>query len=202
MVLLAVVASAKFACGQAVYDNSSTDTGYRLMVTNNQVLGGEVFMDQSQLAVSPYLTNFAFEYYSPNASWSGTVQADIKFYLNDGTPYHGYGSPGTLFYDSGLFPIYAPASVYGPGVNVAVVPFSWMDLYLPYDPITQAGALVNMDINAALPQNFTVVYSFSGMAGEDQIGLAVFNPPTVGTNYGDYWLMNGVSWELVTNDAG
>lgn len=202
-VLLAVVARAQFAyCGQAVYDNSTTDTQYNLGLTNNQVVGGEVFMDSSQLAVSPYLTNFSFEYYSPNTSWSGTVQADIKFYLNDGTPYHGYGSPGTLFYDSGLFAISTPLSINSGGNGVATLTFSWMDLYLPYNPITQDGALMNMNLNAALPQDFTVVYSFSGLAGGDQIGLEVFNPPTVGTNYGDYWIMNGSSWELVTNNAG
>jgi len=75
----------------------------------------------------PYLTNFSFEYYSPNSSFSGAVQAEVKFYQNTGTPVNGYNSPGsTPFYDSGWFSLVAPLSLPG-GTTVATIPLTCLN---------------------------------------------------------------------------
>jgi len=103
-----------------VYDNTTTDTGYALMFTNNQEIGDQIWLDN---ATHPYLTGFSFEYYSPNLSFSQTsIAVDVRFYLNDGSPFNGYSTPSTLFYDTGWFDVQTPLS-YFPGTNVAVLSF-------------------------------------------------------------------------------
>ena len=171
-----------------VYDNTTTDTGYALMFTNNQEIGDQIWLDN---ATHPYLTGFSFEYYSPNLSFSQTsIAVDVRFYLNDGSPFNGYSTPSTLFYDTGWFDVQTPLS-YFPGTNVAVLSFTNADLY--------TDALLNMNPNTQMPSNFTFTVTFQGLSGSDQVGLPSFEPPAVGTNYGDYWWQPQGSWQLWTN---
>lgn len=196
--LLALVVGIASVQAADIYNNSTTDTGNRLTFTNGQIIGQEIIPDSTALAGSPYLTSFSFEYYSPNSSFSGSVQAEVKFYLNNGTPFNGFGSPGTAFYDSGWFSLAAPLS-FGP--SVATIPFGLPELYLG----GPSGAVTPLDFTFAMPSDFTVVYSFQGLSGSDSIGLASFNAPglpSVGLNNADYWVKNGGSWELDTNTAG
>lgn len=206
VILLVLALTAGSTRAGTVYDNTTTDTGGVLMLTNNQVVGGEIFPDQ--LVAFPYLTNFSFEYYSPTIGlnylnpllWpggSGQVRADIKFYRNDGVATNGYLSPGTLFYDTGWFDILNPLAYTSGTSNRITYTFGWADLYTPGNP------LVPISPGLALPSDFTVVYQFDGLTNGNQLGLPIFQPPTVGTNYGDYWLLNNTgNWELATNVAG
>lgn len=171
-----------------LYDDTQNGTGYVLNLTNGVEVGDQVFLDN--YTTYPYLTNFSFEYYSPNASFVGTVTGDVRFYLNDGTPFNGYDTPGTLVYDTGWFSIQTPQQLFGGSTNSAVLSFYLSDLQ---------GGIVPLDPSFQMPSNFTVSVTFQGLSGPDQIGLNNFEPPTTGTNYGDYWLNNGGSWELLTN---
>jgi len=178
-----------------VYDNTTIDTGWLLMLTNNQVVGGEIFPDN--LGAYPSLTDFSFEYYSPTYNWSGSVSADIKFYRNDGVTYSGYPTPGTLFYDTGWFDVLNPLAWTSGTSNRMTLAFGPSDLYTIGNP------LVAMNPAVALPSDFTVVYQFDGLTNGNMLGLPVFEPPAVGTNYGDYWVKDTFNnWELVTNIAG
>ena len=170
-----------------LYDNTTTYANYNLMFPNHLEVGDQIWL--ANYLTDPYLTGFSFEYYSPNANFTGTVTADVRFYLNDGSPFNGYSTPGTLFYDTGPFEIQTPNS-YFPG-NYAVLSFTNVDLY--------ADALLNMNPNMQMPSNFTFSVTFQGLSGPDQAGLPSFEPATVGSNYQDYWENDGGTWKLETN---
>jgi hypothetical protein len=183
---LAVAMSAR---GGLVYDNTEVQLNYVLSFTNNLEIGDQIWLANNQ--TYPYLTNFSLEYYSTNVSFYGAVQADVRYYFNDGPLTNGYASPGTIFYDSGWFSIKPPQS-YFPGTNSAVISFSGAQL---------TGGVVPLDPSMALPADFTVSVTFQGLSGADYVGfdyvaLDDFDPPAVGTNYGDYWLNNGGNWTL------
>lgn len=191
----AVIILAGFAVVRAdtLYQNTATPSDYVLNFNNGDAIGEEVWLGTGALA--EYLTNFQFQYYSPNPGGFASVEADVQFYENNGTPTNGYNSPGTLFYDSGLFSVPNPWSVFNPSgpTNSATLNFALSDL--------QSGTMP-LDPNLAMPSNFTFVVTFSGLSGGDQVGLPVFDPPQVGANAGDYWYDVSGNWELLTNSVG
>jgi hypothetical protein len=170
-----------------LYNNTTTLANYNLMFPNSLEVGDQIWL--ANYLANPYLTSFSFEYYSPNATFSGTVTADVRFYLNDGAPFNSYATPGTLFYDTGPFDIPTPESA--TSENSAVLSFSTADLY--------SDALMNMNPNLQMPDNFTFSVTFQGLSGPDQVGLPSFEPPTVGYNKQDYWENDGGTWKLETN---
>jgi hypothetical protein len=131
------------------------------------------------------LIDFSFEYWGANSihpdSFTGTIDARVQFYLNDGTPGNqGYATPGTSFYDSGWFSVEAPTtrSTFD---FTAGVDFPAWGLVMP--------AVSNM----------TWSVQFVGMGEGDTLGVDIYSPPTVGQDYPDYW-QNGVGgWTLMTN---
>jgi hypothetical protein len=175
-----------------LYQNTTTQTGPVLTLPNNgDQVGEQIWLGTG---VTPeYLTNFSFEYYSPDATWSGTVTADVRFYENDGTPFNTYATPGTLFYDSGPITFLSPLSYSESSAATAIYDLS--DLQYPPGGMT-------LDPNFALPANFTFTVTFSGLTGSESVGLPIFEPPTWGTNYGDYWYDLSGNWELLTNALG
>ena len=84
------------------------------------------------------------------------------------------------------------------------------DLYNAYNyDSLGGGSLVPLGVGVAMPSDFTMVFTFDGITnglngldGNNELGLPVFQPPGTGTNYGDYWLENGGTWSLVTNNLG
>ena len=189
----AVVAVGSMVQAQTfVYQNTGTDTGHNVNLTNGVVIGQEINLNSANLATAPYLTNFSFEFFSTNASFSGTPQMDLKFYQNtSASTYHGYNTPNVLFYDSGWFNLVAPLS-FASG-NVGTYVFDPTALY------TGAGSMLT---SLTLPQDFTVVFTVTGLNSTlNQVGLETFGSPQVGTNYGDFWINNG-AWSLQTNNAG
>jgi hypothetical protein len=175
-----------------LYNNiTSPNSGYVMNFSNGQEIGDQIFL--ANYTTYPYLSDlnsFLIEYYSPNASFSGTVTADVRFYLNDSlTLFNGYPLPSTLFYDSGPFDIPTPQSAVGS--DSAVLSFSPADLFL--------NGLVNLNPSMPMPSTFTVSMEFQGLEDSDQAGLTLGTAPTVGYNYGDYWLNNGGTWELLDN---
>ena len=113
------------------------------------------------------ITNFTFQY---TASFSAARQAQLRFYQNDGPLMSGFSSPGTMFFDSGLFSV-------GTGSHTLI-----------FDTDFGAGLVA--------PGNFTWSVQFFGLTGGDTAGLDLFNPVTVGNNYNDYWDNNGTGWTL------
>lgn len=172
-----------------VYDNSTTLVGNTVLdFPNGQEVGDQIYL--ANYAANPYLTGFSFEYHSPNtAFFNGTITCDVRFYLNDGTPFNGYNTPGTVFYDTGPFDIGTPWS-YFPGTNSCILDFTNADLYVD--------ALTNLNPYMQVPATFTVSVMFTNLQGSDKVGLNDFEPASVGYNYGDYWYNNGGSWELLS----
>lgn len=190
-----VLAGSVVVRADLLYQDTTTQTGSILTLPNNgDQVGQEIWLGT---LVPHYLTNFSFEYYSPDPSWSGTVTADVQFYLNNGTPFNGYATPGTRFYDSGSIAFPNPITFNGNSLsNMLIAIYDLPDLQYP-----PPGGMV-LDPNFVLPSNFTFTVTFSGLTGGESVGLPIFEPPTFGTNYGDYWYDVSGNWELLTNSLG
>lgn len=191
----ALLATMTITRAGVVYDNTESQLNYVVQFTNNEEIGDQIWLANSQ--TYPYLTNFSVEYYSTNTSFYGNVKAEVRFYLNDGPTENGYATPGTVFYDSGPFTIEPPRQYY-PGTNSAVLNFTPANLF---------SGTVPLDPSTPLPGNFTVSLTFSGLSANDDVeadyvALNDYDPPLVGTNYGDYWLNSGGNWSLRDIDGG
>jgi hypothetical protein len=161
-----------------IYDNSVNDRLLRFNPGTFEV-GNEINFAGTERS----LTNFSFEFWGTNTaspaniSFAGSVRAEVRFYLNDGAPFNSYATPGTMFYDSGL------VLIGGPTARSTLV-FDISDfgggLFLPGNTIT-----------------WTV--QFSGMGGTDSVGLDLYSPAVVGTDFSDYWENQGSGWALRTN---
>jgi len=160
-----------------IYNNSTVDTGNSLNLVNGQMTGNEIVMGNPYPSDS--LSNFSFEIYSPLATFSGNVQMEVYLYANNGTPFNGYPTPYTTIYDSGAFALDTPQQF--EGMNAVTLDFDLLPT-----PIT-------------VPRDFTLAVVVTGLAGGDTVGMELFDPPTVGQNYGDYWLNSGSGWTLNTN---
>ena len=166
-----------------IYDNSVNDLLTRFSPGTAKV------GDEIQLAgTERYLTRFDFEYWGNNTAnpfgFTGSLQAQVKFYLNDGALVNGYASPGTVIYDSGLFGGFGttPRSTL---VFTAGSDFSSSGLYIPTSSLTWS-------------------VQFFGMGATDSVGVDIYNPPVAGTsipNAGlqDFWQDSGSGWQLLTN---
>ena len=187
-----VLAGSVGVLGDVLYQNTSTDLGYSLIFPNGQQIGEQVWMNP--LLPGEYLTNFSFEYSSPNnVAWAAT--ADVRIYANDSpTLFNGYVTPGTLLYDSGPEPFPNPLNVTSGNTNALVANFALSDLQFPMPGGTP------LDSNLVLPTTFTFTITFSGLDG-NTVDLPVFESPSVGANAGDYWYDASGNWELLTNNV-
>lgn len=201
IVVLLVIVVAGLARGQnTVYNGLTTPVssgGSQVVfpMSNSVAIGQEITMQNDMLVQSNHLVSFTFAYYSTNTSWSGPVSGDIQFYYNNGPLTNGYASPGGIFYDSGFWNLALPQSY---STNALAVTFGLSDIY---SSLSLGGALIPMGANLGLPSDFTVVFTVTGLASGDSLALPIYTPPTVGTNYTDYWVQNGSSWSVVTNNA-
>jgi hypothetical protein len=184
-----VLASATLVRGDILYQSTTVDTGTNVNFANNQLIGQQIWLGTTTPA---YLTNFSFEYYSPNQSFSGNVKMEVTLYANNSPiKFNGYSTPGSAFYDSGLISLSTPYFI--TGSSYATFDFNRSDL------LNGIGVgNIPMGSTQYLPTNFTFVVSFTGLGAGDSVGLEGFGYPTVGGNYGDMWLYSG-SWVIVTN---
>jgi hypothetical protein len=111
--------SAGVRANTLLYQNTATNLGYNLNFNNNDLIRQQIWLGTGALPLN--LTGFSFEHYSPNASWAGSVTADISFNENNGPLSNGYNAPGTLFFNSGTFSL-TPALSYSPS-SQAVLAF-------------------------------------------------------------------------------
>ncbi|PWU09029.1 MAG: hypothetical protein C5B50_28175 [Verrucomicrobia bacterium] len=164
-----------------IFNNSTNDQHVRFQPGTLEV-GDEIILAGS----ARYLTNMSFEYwgttYGTNgaANFAGLVQADVKFYLNDGTNFNGYPTPGTRFFDSGWFDGLVPTSRSTVDF-VSGLDFASSGLFIP------------------ATSNLTWTVQFRGMGAGDALGVDVYSPPVVGGDYADYWECDPASWQLRTN---
>ena len=164
-----------------IFNNSSNDMVTRFDPGTTEV-GDEIILGGPER----YLTSFSFEFWGTNGidsgSFAGIVEARVRFYQNNGPLFHGYPSPGTNFYDSDWFQIFAtPRSTENFSMGSD---FPWTGLFLP------------------VTSNMTWSVQFRGMDTGDTVGVDLYTPPVVGKDYPDYWLNAGGSWQLMTNNSG
>ena len=98
----------------------------------------------------------------------------------DGPLFNGYSTPGTSFYDSGLFSVGSPTprSTF---VFTAGSDFAAGGLYVPSSDITWS-------------------VQFTGLGTGDDLGVDIYSPPTVGSDFPDWWENTGSGWTLNTNN--
>lgn len=174
-VLLAALSVASVVRADIVYNNSTTDLNIRFNPGTREV-GDEIVLAPG----ARYLSFFTFQYWGEN--FFGDEQARIRFYLNDGTNSPaGPAVPGTLFFDSDWFGVAA--------TNRATLTFN--------DFVTGA-AVAFSNTTSLLPDSFTWSIKFRGVDADNggKAGVDLYSPPTVGTNYNEYWENTGAGgWE-------
>src|ERR1041385_1389880 len=176
-VLLPLCTSA-FAQETTVYYNSLTDLNRIVVANNGAEIGDEITLDPT--TTQRTLADFKFEdFLSGNANGNESAQLFIR--MNDGpivTENNGTiaaHAPGTVLYTS-------PVLSLQPGVNTAdAVPI----------PNT-----VN------LTGDFTWSVVFQGIDSGEIAGLRIYNPPTVGSSFSDFWQMNNGTWNAYTLTDG
>jgi len=174
-------------CATAIFDNSVNDLTTRFDPGTNQV-GDEILL----AGTARYLTFFDFEYWGVNtanpSAFAGNVQADVRFYVNNGAPFNGYATPGTLFFDSGWFGGFSPTDQYPYRATIAFT--DWPGLDFPIGGLL----ITNSDITWSV--------QFRGMGATDTVGVDLYSPPVVGADYSDYWQPDAFgNWTLLTNSV-
>lgn len=169
-----------------LYNNSTVDTGKSLNLVNSTAVGTEVVL--AGAAPSDILNYFSFEIVSPETAFIGNnVQMDISIYANTGAPFNGYATPGAAaLWNSGSFSLSTPY-VYNPAP-----PSPLYGATLIEDGATGFAPLL-------VPKDFTLVVEVTGLATADSLGIELYDPATVGQNYGDYWLNSGGGWTLINS---
>jgi len=114
--------------------------------------------------------SFSFEYFAENLS--GDEKALVRFYRNDGIPIDGTSSaaPGSLMFQSTRFDL----------IN-GNYPVSIVDLAA---------------LNIQLPSSFTWTVKVSGLTAGETFSLKLYDPPTVGSSFSDFWHFTPDGWEL------
>lgn len=145
------------ALAEIVYDNTLNNLGSYIPSPTTE------FGDQITLSTatsSRLLTNFKFDYYlAPTAS--GNESLTFKLYANDGPN----GTPQTDL-------------TAGKTWSVSLAP-GFNNVDFGFD---QTGPF-----KVSLPETFTWSVLFAGVEGQEHAGLLMFDPPTVGTSFSDFW---------------
>jgi hypothetical protein len=168
-----------------IFDNTHNDLSTRFAPPVTAGTTAEIGDEIVLAGTARWLTSFSFEYFGTNTasatSFSGNVEARVRFYQNDGAPFHGYATPSTLFYDSGFFSLNLLG---GP------TPRSTLNFQQGVDFPTGGLHIPTSDM--------TWTVQFTGMGATDSVGVDLYSPPTIGQDFPDYWSNSG-GWQLLTN---
>ena len=146
------------ASAEIVYNNTASQNYLGQDITSATEFGDQITL--STATTSRLLSNFRFDYYlSPTAS--GNESLTFKLYANDGPG----GSPQTEL-------------TAGKTWSVSLAP-GYNNVNFGFD---QTGPFA---VN--LPETFTWSVLFAGVDGQEHAGLLMFDPPTVGTSFNDFW---------------
>lgn len=168
-----------------IYNNSVNDQTNRLSAVDNLWFGDEVILSTN--STDRFMTGFNFQYWATNTSG---LTIDVRLQLNNGTPFNGYATPGTVVYELLAFPLLNTDAFGRSTLN-----FDISDLDF-FDTIADGGTLLTLD-------NLTLALQFNFHGGGGEAGVDLYNPPTEGFSYLDYWVYDSgsSSWQLNTNNV-
>jgi hypothetical protein len=153
------------ASATILYDNSSNYLGTSYSPGNSVEFGDEI-----SLSGGPNIsfTDFAFETFV-GANANGNESVKIRLLLNDGPEVSpGAFAPQTQLYASGAIPL---------GKDFQATTISGISVSLP--------AGVN---------HLTWTAEFSGIDPNEQVGLPLYHPPTIGDSFTDFWKNDNGTW--------
>jgi hypothetical protein len=157
---------------EVIYDNLVTPQKNSVGSPIYTIQPGE-FGDELQLSgTNRWVTEFTVFYFA-NFRPDGDESVQVRFYRNN-FPLPGAPdkiAPGTMLYESDLFPMH--------------VGYSKIEL---------------KNLNFFVPDDFTFTVEFRGvtMNLRDDAGLLLYHPPVVGRSYDDFWQRNKEGkWELL-----
>lgn len=188
--LLALTAFFQTAHGAVVFDNLGTPLGL-FNTGSGQQVGDEIVLAGGAAT----LDNFSFEYFGSN--FMGGESAEVFFYKNDGSPFAGYASPGTLLWDSGSFSIPGTFDASSP----AGTPFNALVTF------SATGLANDLPLGGlAVPGDFTWTVVFTGIGAGESAGTILSSAaPATGSDYNDYWLNTGTvsspNWQLMVSST-
>jgi hypothetical protein len=117
------------------------------------------------------LSSFAIEFFVKYTIADFDETARVRLYANDGEQYSEFldsRRPGTVLYDSGRFFV---------------------------NPGFQTRTFDHLDID--VPDTVTFTIQFSGLdRAEEEYGLLIYTPPTVGNSFDDFWGRSATGWTL------
>ena len=127
------------------------------------------------------IDSFRFEYFL-SANANGNETAVLTLYANDGPTI-------TRTVDGTTFDVQAPQTV------LYTSPI--LTLGTGYQT-AEASGFVPFDV----PNTFTWTVKLSGIEATEVAGLLVYNPPTVGSSFTDFWQNNSGTWNTYLLDNG
>lgn len=180
LLVLALGLAASTVRATYIYNNSVNDQTNRLSASDNLWFGDEVVLSTNY--TDRFMTGFDFQYWGTNTS---SLTVDIRLQLNDGPLFNGYNTPGTIVYE---FFALALSDTARSTINI-----NSADLDL-YDGVANGGTLLTLN-------NVTLAVRFH-LTGGGTAGVDLYNPPSEGSSYLDYWRQDGLgNWQLVTNNV-
>lgn len=163
-----------------LYNNSdpSSDQNSRLSAVDNMWFGDEVILGANYPG-NTTMTHFDFQYWAEGTSG---LTIDVALLYNTGAESSGYASPD---FDNAIYTFsnFALSDTTRNTLNFDAGPdFSLAGIDLIHGTLTLA-----------------VRFNFHGGGGS--AGVDLYNPPTEGSSYLDYWQYNGSTWQLTTNNV-
>lgn len=140
---------------------------------NNFFASQTEFGDEISIGAGWVAHSFTFEYFAENLS--GNEKALVRFYRNDGLGVGPSSAPGSLMFESTEIPL----------IN-GNYPVSIVDL---------------VGLNIALPSSFTWTVKVNGLTAGETFSLKLYDPPTVGSSFDDFWQFTSEGWELKQVDG-
>jgi hypothetical protein len=175
-VLSALLPLCSSGVASIVYDNSTTDLN-RTYGANGVEFGDEITLAGTDRVVN----DFKFEYFL-GASASGNETAQLMLRANDGPlitrtlPDNStvqIPSPGTILYTSPV-----------------------LSLQSGFQTADATG------FSVTVPDTFTWTVTLNGIETGEVAGLRLYNPPTVGSSFADFWQNNNGTWNTYLFDNG
>ncbi len=153
---------------EVVYENVDPSR----YLSNALPIIGEVGDEVELGGTARIITGLQFEYYG---YWipQGDERVTVRFYKNDGPTVDAFDnshSPKTLIWEGSL-------GLLSPGYQTRTF----------------------TNINKLVPSDFTIAFEFSGLANTtaEHAEILLYDPPTIGRSFGDYWQRTGPStWGL------